>query len=624
MKRAALMKRVGNWRQAYRWLAACTILAATASPVHADVLTFDSLTPVALLGGESVFDSGYAFTAIEGPYTTANGLHSGTGAVLAPNDPGTCEVAACPSGGNGSNFWAGQNDGGLKLSRLDGKSFSLTHLDFAFLAPMAMSDTLSGQLVLNGVRAGGGNLSLSLDFGGQDAYGNFMFNSAALGVFNGAQLSSVSFSACIYSDFLCVNSLDQPAFNEAQFALDNIGVSAVPEPSTWAMLVLGILVVLAWSRRRIKLVRAALTTSVLVVGAMQGAHAHMITVTGDTTGAQTYLRPSEGGQEHESWRGSTAFRVIDVYLKEDADLINFTTTCAFDCGMFVYEGSFNPVDPYTHYLGGDDNYVGFKTAALGGGLYAGHYAVVITGDSAQEFGYFTTTIASTAAFSVSAAVPETSTWLMLGAGLALLGFMATKRRPSASAVRLALTAGVLMLGVTQQARADIVTFTGDTTWGDTFHRPGRNGGTPSDDLGLDVAYRAYNISVSSTDWQHQSILTACDFNCVTFLYRDAFDPLHPMKNIIDGSAEGDGRPGLETWLNVGQNYVLVIAGFYDFDWGVFSTTIGSAGGINVSSVSSFTTVSSVPEPSPWLLFSAGLAGLSFLARRRRTQTPALI
>ena len=224
-----------------RALAACTLLAATAAPAFADVLTFDELAPTVLLGGETLAASGFTLTALEGPYTAAHGISSASGAVLQPADPFSCEAIACPVG-DGSAYYAGLNDGGLRLSRGDGRAFTLDSLDYGFLAAQPIDAALHGQLVLSGTRLGGGTLHLALDFPGQDADGNFVFSSAALAPLAGAVFSSVEFSACIFTNGACVNSLEQSAFNAAQFALDNIGttVSPVPEPSAWLTLLAGL------------------------------------------------------------------------------------------------------------------------------------------------------------------------------------------------------------------------------------------------------------------------------------------------------------------------------------------------------------------------------------------------
>ncbi len=173
--------------------------------------------------------------------------------------------------------------------------------------------------------------------------------------------------------------------------------------------------------------------------------------------------------------------------------------------------------------------------------------------------------------------------------------------------RLALTAALLLAGAAQQARADIQTVTGDTTFAPTFLRPGYRGGEPPS-YAPDVAYQAYNISVTVDDWQY-SLVTACDFNCTAFFYKDSFDPKNPQKNIMDGAADdGFNLTGLEESMSPGHKYVLVIAGYYDYDWGAYSTTVGGPGEIHISPV---------PEPSAYLTLLAGLAGLGLLARRRR-------
>lgn len=236
-----------------RAVAACTLLAATATPALATVLTFDSQQPTVLLGGETLTEAGFTLTALEGPFTAANGIRSASGAILQPSDPSGCAGIACPVG-DGSAWYAGLNDGGLRLSRGDGHAFSIDSLDYGFLAAQPVDAGLHGQLVLNGTRLGGGTLRLALDFPGQDADGNFVFASAALAPLAGTLFSSVEFSACIFTDGACVNSLEQSAFNAAQFALDNIGttVSPVPEPSTWFSLLagLGVLGAMRHHRRR--------------------------------------------------------------------------------------------------------------------------------------------------------------------------------------------------------------------------------------------------------------------------------------------------------------------------------------------------------------------------------------
>jgi hypothetical protein len=227
---------------ARRLLAGAALLAALA-PAHADILTFDAQSPALLSGGDTLAEAGFVLTALEGPYTAANGITSLVGAVL---DAGSCADIGCPAG-DGTRYYAGLNDGGVRLSRGDGRAFEFAGLDFGFVAANPLSGT-TGQLLVTG-SWGGGSTTLALDFPASDGAGNYVFAPGALSGFAGLQLTSVEIHACIFSDGTCVNSLEQSAFNEAQFALDNLNVtvSPVPEPSAWLALLAGLPLVL---RRR--------------------------------------------------------------------------------------------------------------------------------------------------------------------------------------------------------------------------------------------------------------------------------------------------------------------------------------------------------------------------------------
>lgn len=211
-----------------------------AVPAMADTITFDSHGPDIFAGGDTFDEAGYTMQVLD-----AGGGGGFAGAI---GDASSCAVAACPVG-NGSMFYLGMNDGGLNIHRTDTSAFSLHGLDYAFVAPVGGLPNFNyGQLVLVGKLAGGGTVSSTFDFPLQNAAGSYLFGAVPLGAaFDHASLSELTVSACLFDGH---GSCFNPAANQAQFAIDNVNVSAVPEPASYAMLMLGLGAVAFAARRR--------------------------------------------------------------------------------------------------------------------------------------------------------------------------------------------------------------------------------------------------------------------------------------------------------------------------------------------------------------------------------------
>lgn len=224
-------------------------------PAAAEVIDFDFQNPDIFGGGNSFADSGYTFLVND---TTAPGGGVGlAGVMVNGTDPESCTVAACPIG-NASMYYAGVNDGSVTLSR-NGGAFQLNSLRYAFLAPVTGLDPYSyGQLTLVGTLVGGGTASASIDFPVLAAGGYSPFALSALGgAFTSGVYTSITIGACVFTDTSC----DNPYGNKAQFAIDDLNVTAaVPEPETYAMMGLG-LGVLALVRRRNRRAAAAVTSA---------------------------------------------------------------------------------------------------------------------------------------------------------------------------------------------------------------------------------------------------------------------------------------------------------------------------------------------------------------------------
>ena len=233
-------------------LGALALMSAT--PAMAAVIDFESIAPSIYGGTETLSEAGYTMTVIDTP--AAGPAGTGLAGVVGNGaDPYLCAVAACPTG-NASNYYAGVNDGSLKVARDDHAAFQVSSIDYAFLAPVGGLPSFSyGQLTLVGTRADGGTISVAYDFPLLDASGSSPFRTTALTAFGNIGLSSLVISSCLFDGVGGCSSPLAGAENQAQFAFDNLHLNAVapvPEPETYAMLGLGLGLVGLLSRRRAK------------------------------------------------------------------------------------------------------------------------------------------------------------------------------------------------------------------------------------------------------------------------------------------------------------------------------------------------------------------------------------
>lgn len=197
----------------------------------AALVDFEALTPAIYGNTETFSDNGYQFSVVGdfGVVDTAAGFF----------------IAQAPTG-NDTQFYSGLNDSLLGMSSLNGAAFYFTSFDAGFVAPTPQGPgVVAGRIFITGTTYTGASVQGSWEFGASDAGGLFPFETYSTGLASLGLLTSATFGACIYEGNDCIN----PADNLAQFSLDNINVTAVPEPSTYALLALGLAAVVL--RRRV-------------------------------------------------------------------------------------------------------------------------------------------------------------------------------------------------------------------------------------------------------------------------------------------------------------------------------------------------------------------------------------
>lgn len=172
---------------------------------------------------------------------------------------GTCIGIVCPTN-NPSNFYAALNDSAVYLAEASdsGVPFTLSGFKASFVGngidPLPTGGA-AGVLRVLEVQVDGGVVSEDFQLAPAGADGSLSFNSYV------PALAGQPLVAAVFLAFYCdAHGACADAFtnNKAQFALDDLVVSAVPEPANWAMLASGLagIVGLARVRRRCAAVAA--------------------------------------------------------------------------------------------------------------------------------------------------------------------------------------------------------------------------------------------------------------------------------------------------------------------------------------------------------------------------------
>lgn len=212
-----------------------------------------ALLPQAHAGSVStVIDfEGEALVGLYIPGDPDFGSFKQSGFVMAPDfDFGTIDTVlglsplVAPTGNN-TQFYFNSNDGGLLLAREDGRSFNLDGFSAAFVPQAGVAQNIVivaygwfADATQGGMYFGLGDTTT----GATHPFG--LYNNPA-DFSNFTDLLQLEFFACVLDTAVCGTA----SRNNAQFAIDDIRLSTVPEPTTLALMALGLLGLVRRNRR---------------------------------------------------------------------------------------------------------------------------------------------------------------------------------------------------------------------------------------------------------------------------------------------------------------------------------------------------------------------------------------
>ncbi len=172
------------------------------------------------------------------------------GSFLDGADVQSCTGAACPVN-NPSTYYGALNDSYMQIMASTQRArFSINSFDASFIggSPVLSSyPAVSGLLRIQGFRADGTSAIETYQLAGPSAAG---FN---FGSFNTSDaFSSQRFTAAVFFGFTCNTAGNCSAFssNRGQFGIDNINLTEVPEPASFALFGLGMAGVALVRRRK--------------------------------------------------------------------------------------------------------------------------------------------------------------------------------------------------------------------------------------------------------------------------------------------------------------------------------------------------------------------------------------
>jgi hypothetical protein len=213
---------------------------------QADMISFENIGGGPLGDQFTIPLANYTVTAVDNLGPEAGSL---AGAVVNGSAP-FCFGFDCPTWGKGS-YYASLNDSSMSLTNNASHAFGLKSFDASMVADFTVPNGSTGLLRVTGTLADHTTAYEDFSLAGRGSSGYAFQHFDADRTFGAEQFVALSFSS-----FIC--TAGQPcsavAANFGQFAVDNIDTgalaAAVPEPSSWMMMGMGLLGIAAAARRK--------------------------------------------------------------------------------------------------------------------------------------------------------------------------------------------------------------------------------------------------------------------------------------------------------------------------------------------------------------------------------------